>query len=153
MIRVRAELHCFLSLYESNFFHPSQLSVWKDMEVSQLMNSCCCLLSCMFFCSSVWPFRIPHQNKYCVYFPYRLHFYHSIVHSSFFLQTNGKLLRTLEMFLGSRWMYLQVLPLIHISVLWATCYIASEQGKLSAKNTVWGPAHCECPVNHAGLAK
>lgn len=82
-----------------------------------------------------------------------MHFYHSIVHSSLFLQTNGKLLRRLVMLLGSRWVYPQVLPLIHISVLWEACHSASEQGKLSAKNTVWGPAHCECPANHAGLVK
>ena len=99
------------------------------------------------------PFESNIKNIYCVYFPYKMHFYHSIVHSSLFLQTNSKLLRTLVMLLGSCWVYPQALPLIHISFFCAACHSASEQGKLSAKGPVWGQAHCECPANHAGLAE
>lgn len=69
----------------------------------------------MFFCSSVWPFWIQHQNKYCVYFPYRMHFYHSIEHSSLFLQTNGKSLRILVMLLRSHWVYPQALWSTYLS--------------------------------------
>lgn len=93
MARVREELHPFLSFSDLIFF----ISIHHTFTVEQKLSVCMKgsgsfpgrAIASFLACSSIAlcdPLESNIKNIYCVYFPYKMCFYHSIVHSSLSLQ-------------------------------------------------------------------